>query len=264
MNAIFVQLLVSREKWTLFDESTRVPLLISHPNSPVLGKHYPHPVELVDIFPTLTSLLHLPAPSRANCLNIADGINTCLPLEGKSLLPILVGTYYRAMDNVWLGPPDDSSLGLHGVALSQAWRCAGKKDVKSSLSLNSKQARNPWFDCNVDTNRNAMKSEISVMGYSFRSLDFRYTMWIPVSRVFRGGELVVVPSLQSGPLYEELYDHRGGLPGNYTNLELTNLACSSTICATEDDEANSNKSILNHFRGKYLQILKRIVKSKDL
>jgi hypothetical protein len=44
-------------KWTLFEESTRVPLIISDPRHPVShGKHYRQPVELLDIFPTLVDL----------------------------------------------------------------------------------------------------------------------------------------------------------------------------------------------------------------
>ena len=44
------------EKWSMFDESTRVPLIIHHPQSPNKGQHYRHPVELVDIFPTIQDL----------------------------------------------------------------------------------------------------------------------------------------------------------------------------------------------------------------
>lgn len=48
------------EKWSMFDESTRVPLLIHHPQSPHHGMHYSHPVELVDIFPTVTDIVKPP------------------------------------------------------------------------------------------------------------------------------------------------------------------------------------------------------------
>jgi arylsulfatase A-like enzyme len=48
------------EKWSLFDESTHVPLMIYHPDSPYKGRHYPEPVELIDVrsqeaYPTLIS-----------------------------------------------------------------------------------------------------------------------------------------------------------------------------------------------------------------
>ncbi len=41
-----------REKWTLFEEAVRVPLMIAHPASPFKGQHYKEPVESVDIYAT--------------------------------------------------------------------------------------------------------------------------------------------------------------------------------------------------------------------
>jgi hypothetical protein len=77
-----------REKWTLFDESTRVPLLISHPSSPFQNQRYSHPVELIDIFPTILDLLHV-IPTDP-CPNIKS-MHTCRPLQGKSLAPVVLG-----------------------------------------------------------------------------------------------------------------------------------------------------------------------------
>ena len=48
------------EKWSLFDESGRVPLMIAHPKSPFKGTHSFDPVELVDIFPTVLDLVSAP------------------------------------------------------------------------------------------------------------------------------------------------------------------------------------------------------------
>ena len=74
------------EKWTLFDESTRVPLLISHPKSPYQGSHYKSPVELIDIYPTVLDLV---AP-KYDEKKVCEG-NVCRPLQGKSLASIVLG-----------------------------------------------------------------------------------------------------------------------------------------------------------------------------
>jgi hypothetical protein len=75
------------EKWTLYDEATRVPLIISHPQSPYKGQHYPYPVELVDIYPTINELLGHSFDRKKDC---PSGW-ACLPLSGKSLAPIVLG-----------------------------------------------------------------------------------------------------------------------------------------------------------------------------
>eukprot|EP01033_Poteriospumella_lacustris_P014173 gene14173-10124_t len=74
------------EKWTLFEESTRVPLLISHPLSPFKGQHYPYPVELVDVYATLNEILKVPVTRERAC-----GNQKCKPLSGKSLAPVVLG-----------------------------------------------------------------------------------------------------------------------------------------------------------------------------
>ena len=75
------------EKWTLFDESTRVPLLISHPKSPFQGGRYNSPVELLDIYPTVLDLVAPPYDKNKVC---KDG-DICLPLQGKSLAGVVLG-----------------------------------------------------------------------------------------------------------------------------------------------------------------------------
>ena len=75
------------EKWTLFDESTRVPLLISHPKSPFQGSHYKSPVELIDIYPTVLDLVQAPYDKNKVCRQD----NKCKPLQGKSLAGVILG-----------------------------------------------------------------------------------------------------------------------------------------------------------------------------
>lgn len=61
-------------KGTLFEESTRAPLIVVAPYAKGNGKASPRVVEFVDLYPTLTQLCGLPAPSG---------------LAGRSLKPLL-------------------------------------------------------------------------------------------------------------------------------------------------------------------------------
>ena len=76
------------EKWTLFDESTRVPLMISHPKSPYQGGRYNSPVELLDIYPTVMDVV---APPYNKDIEICKDGDLCLPIQGKSLANVLLG-----------------------------------------------------------------------------------------------------------------------------------------------------------------------------
>ena len=62
------------QKQTLFENSTRIPLIISAPNSENKGQKSMSPVELIDLYPTLMSLTN---------------INTPKHVVGKSLEPIM-------------------------------------------------------------------------------------------------------------------------------------------------------------------------------
>ncbi|MEW6306440.1 MAG: sulfatase [Verrucomicrobiota bacterium] len=62
------------KKTTLFEESTRVPLIVSAPGMKARGQASPRLVELVDIYPSLADLCGLPGPKN---------------LHGKSFKPLL-------------------------------------------------------------------------------------------------------------------------------------------------------------------------------
>jgi hypothetical protein len=77
----------------MFDESTRVPLFIHHPDSPFKGKHYHDPVETIDIYPTITDLLSLPWNYEQHCkgdLHFGKK-KVCHDLQGKSLARVVLG-----------------------------------------------------------------------------------------------------------------------------------------------------------------------------
>jgi hypothetical protein len=81
-----------------------------------------------------------------------------------------------------------------------------------------------WDIC--DAQVTSMPDEISVMGYSMRTLDFRYTQYIPFHRMRR------IP-LFDEPIYaEELYDHRNDVMGDLGRRELVNLALDSEYSST--------------------------------
>ncbi|GAH35798.1 unnamed protein product, partial [marine sediment metagenome] len=81
------------QKWHLWNESTRVPLIIHMPGSEAYGKTCDHPVSLMDLYPTLADLCGLPAEPH---LPIGGP-----PLGGYSMRPFLADPVLTS----WDGPP---------------------------------------------------------------------------------------------------------------------------------------------------------------
>jgi len=85
-------------------------------------------------------------------------------------------------------------------AISQSWRCAMMDLVKkaeewSKAGRKGTRPRSQWFDC--DKTRNP-DNELSIMGYSLRTNDFRYTAWFHYNRK------MCLPILDIAPYDEEV------------------------------------------------------------
>jgi len=79
-------------KNALWEESTRVPLVVRAPGVSASGHVAEHPVSLIDIYPTLVDLCDLQGDTRLN----SEGA----PLDGHSLRPFLVDP----KTETWAGP----------------------------------------------------------------------------------------------------------------------------------------------------------------
>ena len=73
--------------------------MVHHPLSPFKGQHYVYPVELIDVYPTVLDLLQVPQKDGAcahRTTNTKNGIfHDCVPLQGKSLAPVVLGNLWE-------------------------------------------------------------------------------------------------------------------------------------------------------------------------
>jgi iduronate 2-sulfatase len=107
-------------KNTLWEESTRVPLIIRAPGVSKQDVMVEQPVSLVDLFPTLIELCGLPKETRLSTQGV--------PLDGYSLVPFL-----KNADNAkWSGP---------AAALTAIHKWNDPDPAKQSYSLRSKDWR---------------------------------------------------------------------------------------------------------------------------
>jgi iduronate 2-sulfatase len=108
-------------KNTLWQESTRVPLIIRAPAISTAGGENTLPVTLVDLYPTLIDLCGLPSDTMKN--------DKGRPLDGHTLRPLLAAP----TDGTWEGP---------GAALTALYKWAKYHDpAKQSYSLRYKDWR---------------------------------------------------------------------------------------------------------------------------
>lgn len=107
-------------KNTLWEESTRVPLIIRAPGISRADAMVQHPVSLIDLFPTLIELCGLPTETRLSGLGAT--------LDGHSLVPFLKeGDIAK-----WTGP---------AAALTAVHKWNDPDPAKQSYSLRSKNWR---------------------------------------------------------------------------------------------------------------------------
>lgn len=210
-------------KWTLFDESTKVPLLISHPKTNEYGRRYAQPVELVDIYPTVMDLLGISESDRTRACRLGGDIHdatkrnqhACRRLSGKSLADVVlniqdpqsgydrVPTGYVEGVGVASEVASKTAYALMPFALSQVLVCAQKDAYRRSMLTQpgEKRPNFVWLECDLRKYPLDTVHEMKVMGYSMRTLYFRYTIWLQVDP-----KTFVPRGLK--PLAEELYDHR--------------------------------------------------------
>ena len=111
------------KKQSLFEESARVPLIISAPGQKSPGEVSPRTVELVDLYPTLADLAGLQAPAN---------------LAGESLKPLLdepqAAWEHAAYTQVWRG-------GFPGYSVrTERWRYTTWDDGRQGEELYDHQA----------------------------------------------------------------------------------------------------------------------------
>ncbi len=113
------------QKWHLWNESTRVPLMIQFPGSKNGGITIHHPVSLLDLYPTLTDLCGLPAEPHTPLGGAAlDGFSLRAFLEDRS-------------DNSWEGPP----VCLTAIRGPQVGTIIGDTDEDPHFSVCSERYR---------------------------------------------------------------------------------------------------------------------------
>lgn len=205
------------DKWTLFDESLHVPLMIYHPLSRFKGNRYSVPVESLDIFPTLLDILGV---GGFNISEVYKNDRLYTRFDGKSLAPAIFG---RQFDNHrrYNSATDEKEPPRLSVttAISQLWKCAPKAEIVNEG--NSRTLDVGWRSCKEGKPEpDVLANEVSVMGYSMRTSYFRYTAYVKTLRQPSPMKLLLNESFYA----EELYDHRGEIPGDLGSLELVNLA----------------------------------------
>jgi arylsulfatase A-like enzyme len=98
------------EKFTLWELSTRVPLMVQAPGLTGGGTRIDQPVSLMDMYPTLAEIAGFDAPSHA------DGVSLVPQIKAPQTRRKPVVTTYRFADRpAWhVGPPREAETG-HAV-----------------------------------------------------------------------------------------------------------------------------------------------------
>ncbi|XP_043671903.1 iduronate 2-sulfatase isoform X1 [Vespula pensylvanica] len=139
-------------------------------------------VELVDIFPTIAELAGIPVPICSNIQKKRDNNykHSSVCTEGISLLPLIRSVLHKKV------------IPWKKAAFSQYPR----PGIEPTLHPNSDEPH---------------LKDITIMGYSLKSHEYRYTAWIPFTSENKTANWKIIVS-------EELYNH------NYDSAEYFNLA----------------------------------------
>ncbi|KAK5643922.1 hypothetical protein RI129_007767 [Pyrocoelia pectoralis] len=129
-------------KFSNFDIATKVPLIISTPGAISVQKTIPQLVELVDLFPTLVDLTKV-TNGLERCL--ADGSNSKLCTEGKSLVPLIFSK---------------------------------SEDVSEKTAVFTQYPRPGEYPTLKPNSDKPHLKDINIMGYSIRTNQYRYTEWV--------------------------------------------------------------------------------------
>jgi len=126
-------------KFTLWEEATRVPLIVSVPGLTKAGQTCDRPVSLIDLYPTLIDLCDLQAPSR---------------LDGQSLVPLLKDPEAQ---------PDRTALITHGrgnhAVRSRMFRYIRYADGSEELYDHNVDP-NEWTNIAQDERSDAIKARL--------------------------------------------------------------------------------------------------------
>ena len=145
-------------KNALWNESTRVPMIVRAPGISIADAQVKHPVSLIDIYPTLIDLTSLPKETKKNTLG--------KPLDGFSLLPFLIDpetTKWKgpkaALTTVYAGnkyhkQPEKQ----HYSVRTKNWRYTIYNTGKEEL-YNSKEDPYEWNNLIYETAKYATKKE---------------------------------------------------------------------------------------------------------
>jgi arylsulfatase A-like enzyme len=198
-------------KHTNFDLATHVPLLIRAPWKPKsMGTHAKNTrAELVDLYRTLVSLAGLDA-------NDVDE-----DVDGIDLSAVF----------------NDVTASVRNYSFSQYSRCPGARNWPKVVT-----GMPDWYMNNCET---VPAQNISYMGYTVRSPEYRYTMW------FHWDGATCDPKwdspLESSNGGHELYSHVNQVdPGDFDSYENKNLANDPTYASIVKD---LQSVLLFNFRG---------------
>lgn len=168
----------------------------------------------------------------------------------------MTGTGTAGSTNTYTLPGDNSNampLLDHNFALTQAIRCADKKQVvvrnrtMSSQQLHAamKTRHAVWRDCDVN-DRKRDNEDFTTLGYSMRTPEYRYTAYFHFDRASQ------LPDLTKLPFEEELYDHKNETLADFTHRETYNLAV-RTVYAP----------VIENLRNKLIHYIKDHIKFGD-